>query len=830
MISNHFFRIGALAGIAIATLQLPGFAQSIRSDGSLGTTVQQLGENYTIRDGTFVPGATPNNLNNLFHSFEQFNLERGEIATFENVIDGLGVDIIFARVTGGGTSVIDGTINGGDVNLFLMNPSGLVFNENASLQIGRSFFGVTADSISFFDNSQFSASRSSGLPTGEVPRSFIFNGNNGDVGIVRNGPGGNAEIEVDIDRTFALIGSNARISNIDNISAPSGRIEIVGVGSQSSLDVPLFVDPDNNLGISFEFGTFPVGDGQVLIENTRISSEVDSAELNPNTFLFTDSNSVSNFQEDLDAGGVFIRASDQILIRDSNITAFTTSADANAGYVGLQTSPQGQIILSNGDVFANVELRDNDGQIVPGPRGQGGAVLVDTGDLTLQDSSQLQVLVRDGVNSPDTFAGTVYIQATGTVRLEGNDAFDFPAAIFASAGSSADDALPTQASAGLILMDVGSLEIDASNGPTRVETSNYGEGSAGIIIVDADNDVVVRELGGFILSLAEDAPDDDNSFQFQEQSPGFILIGARRVGALNGGEISANSQGTAAPGRIGIIADLIALNRGVPFSAPNDSIRNTGISAENSSGQGGLIALDSGFLALANGSSITTISNFDPNGDPPDNFQGVSLEIDYEIIASPSLNNDIAVDASGFGGRAGTIEFEEGTRPFLRNIAIQNSSPVTNDISFNGEGGASDGALLGTFSEFSSFQPTAEPAPDTVDPSRLIAQGCAAGDLRAAQNIGNLTLTGREGLAATPEEQLAGTVTSTELAEINSGDDLAEAEAWATANSRNGDGSTSSDTVEAQTWRYGERGQVILAANSNQSYSSVFSGFTCNAF
>lgn len=815
MALGNFLKISTLTGIAFVNLQFTGLAQSIQADNSLNTRVERLGTEFIIQDGTFVPG----DLNNLFHSFEQFNLQQGETATFENTVD---ADSIFARVTGGDASVINGAINGGDVNLFLMNPSGLIFNENASLQLDRSFFGVTADSISFFDNSTFSASLSTGAPTGDTPFSFIFNGNNGDIEVVSNSAAANAVINVDVDRTFALIGSNVRISNIDEIRAPSGRIEIIGIGSQSFLEAPIFVDSENSLGISFPAGTFPEGNGQVLIENTNISSEAapNSTELNPDN-LFSSTDTTSDFQEDLNAGGVFVRASGEIIIRDSNITAFTTSM-ANAGYVGLQTSPQGDITLSNGDVFATVEQEDANGQIASGPRGQGGAIIVDTGTLTLKDSSQLQVLVRGGVNSPDTFAGVILIQTTGAVTLEGSDQFDFPPGIFASVGSDA------QASSGLVFLDVGSLEIDASDGLALIEASNFGEGSAGVIIIDADDDVVVKGNGGLILSRAVNAP-GDSSFEFQGQSPGFIFIDARRVGVLNGAEISATSEGAATPGQIGIVADLIAMNRGLPITSPNGSIRNTGISAENTSGQGGLIALDSEFLVLANKSSITTISNFENNGTSPDNFQGVSLNIDFEIIASPSSDNDITVDARGTGGSAGIVEFVAGTQPFLRNIEIQDSSLLSNDISFNGEGGASDGALLGAFSEFSSFQPTAEPSPDTIDPSRLIAQGCTAGGLSAAQNVGDLTVTGREGLSVTPEEKLTGTMPPSRLASSPDDANLAEADAWIAANNNNAMTDATSSAVEAQTWRYGDDGQVVLAAQPHQTYSPVLPGFICNA-
>jgi filamentous hemagglutinin family protein len=119
-------------------------AQSITPEGNVtGTIVNQAGSQFNISGGQ--PSGDGKN---LFHSFELFGLAQGGVANFTSTPQ---IQNIFARVTGGQTSEINGTLSvtGGTSNLFLMNPAGMIFGAGASLSLPGSFTATTANRIGF---------------------------------------------------------------------------------------------------------------------------------------------------------------------------------------------------------------------------------------------------------------------------------------------------------------------------------------------------------------------------------------------------------------------------------------------------------------------------------------------------------------------------------------------------------------------------------------------------------------------------------------------------------------------------------------------------------
>ncbi|MEO1433837.1 MAG: filamentous hemagglutinin N-terminal domain-containing protein, partial [Cyanobacteria bacterium J06633_8] len=232
------FLPGFIGGLLTLGIILPVPAQ-VNSDGTTNTTVNLNGNNFNILNGI-------QKGNNLFHSFKEFSIPTGASATFENPS---AIENIINRVTGGKISNIDGLIKAnGSASVFLINPAGIVFGENASLDIGGSFLGTTAESLLFEDGFNYSAIVSEqtplltvsvplGLQMGSNPEKIQVNGNGHNLrgGFPFNvaGSRGSNELRVKPGKTLGLIGGEIAI-NGGVLSGEAGNIQLGAIGEQNS--------------------------------------------------------------------------------------------------------------------------------------------------------------------------------------------------------------------------------------------------------------------------------------------------------------------------------------------------------------------------------------------------------------------------------------------------------------------------------------------------------------------------------------------------------------------------------------------------------------------
>jgi filamentous hemagglutinin family protein len=120
--------------------------------------------------------------NNLFHSFTNFNVNNNQQVYFSNPVL---INNIITRVTGNNISNIFGTLGvDGNANLFLINPNGIIFGKDATLDVKGSFLASTAPMIKFADGTVFNAQDTSEKPllTMSVPVGMQWGNNpSGDI-------------------------------------------------------------------------------------------------------------------------------------------------------------------------------------------------------------------------------------------------------------------------------------------------------------------------------------------------------------------------------------------------------------------------------------------------------------------------------------------------------------------------------------------------------------------------------------------------------------------------------------------------------------------------
>jgi filamentous hemagglutinin family protein len=185
--------------------------------------VNRAGDRFTIKGGS-----RSGDGKNLFHSFREFGLDSNQIATFRS---SPGIKNILSRINGGNPSVINGLLEvvGGNSNLFLINPAGVIFGKSASLNVPGSFTATTATKVGFGSGifSAFGANDYRQLIGN--PNSFQFDTNK-PTAIVNAG-----NLAVSQGQNISLVAGN--VINTGTIQAPGGSIQMQAVPGTSRVKI-----------------------------------------------------------------------------------------------------------------------------------------------------------------------------------------------------------------------------------------------------------------------------------------------------------------------------------------------------------------------------------------------------------------------------------------------------------------------------------------------------------------------------------------------------------------------------------------------------------------
>ncbi len=344
----------------------PAIAQ-ITPNGA-GTLANTQGNQINIAGGTQAGG-------NLFHSFQDFNVNAGQVANF---LSNPQTQNILGRVNGGNPSVINGLlqVTGGNSNLFLMNPAGIVFGQGASLNVPASFTATTANQIGFGNQvfNAFGENNFSAL-TGN-PDSFLFT--TSQAGSIVNA----GTLSVLPGQNINLLGGN--VVNTGNLNA--GNITLAAVPGTNRVRIS---QPGHLLSLEI----IPAGDSSI--------APLDLPRLLTGQSLL----GISSNGEMVQVVGVTIPAGQGINVTSGNLSTFS-----QGGFINILGD---RVTLLN----ANLNARGvNGGTIRVGGEYQGEGTNPFNSRFTYVDASSF--LSADAIDTGN--GGRVIVWGDGTTRFYGN--------------------------------------------------------------------------------------------------------------------------------------------------------------------------------------------------------------------------------------------------------------------------------------------------------------------------------------------------------------------------------------------------------------------------
>ena len=467
---------------------------TLTPDSTLGTTVTQNGNLYTIKGGT-----RPGNGPNLFHSFDRFSVGTGDTASFTGPTE---IANILSRVTGGQRSDIDGTLRSEipGAHLFLLNPSGVLFGPNARLDVRGSFHVSTADFLRFTDGAIFAAhlGEQSTL-TVAAPAAFGFLGTTPGPITMRGSafevPAGQTLSVVGGDITLVGNGSPSPANPGPTLGAVGGRIQLVSVASPGEVGVDRVASaPDLRMEGFTRLGRIDLSQGVVGTVGSSGSRNAGEIEVRGGQLTLTGGSQFDASTLGAGRGGtVTVQATEALMLTGSNsrLTS-STSGDGDAGRVFVKAPLVS--LKDQADIQARA-VSVSQGSV---PRGNAGEIEMQVGTLALSGAANIS-----NSNGGQGKGGSVIIVATEAITLR-----DMSSRITSNAHSSGhggqivvkapslsvtDGAgIRAQAdesgNAGDILVQVGMLTLSGRDNITNIATSTTSAtttGRAGSVTVHA---------------------------------------------------------------------------------------------------------------------------------------------------------------------------------------------------------------------------------------------------------------------------------------------------------------------------------------------------------
>lgn len=595
---------------------------------------------------------------NLFHSFQEFNISENSTVTFITIP---AIENVITRVTGGNPSSILGNLSvENDASFILINPNGIHFGPDASLDVRGSFTATAYDAVQLGNAGFYSATDIANSKLLSIQPGALFNHALG------NQPRtitSKANLEVGIRQSLTFQGGQVTIEG--NLTAPEGEVQIISDDSILLKNTIIDVSTDFPGATAGDI-TFQAG-GNLTLENVLLDSNGESGSAglveatagNSITAINTDVTSESlGFSRRGGGGEIAFTANSGSL----NFQDTTFSAEASdSGFAGNIEFRAGENVnLNNSQLISDAD------------KGRAGLIEINAGNsVSFTNNSQA---VSESFGFTDLADGG----AIHVIANKGSVSFNDSKLSTAAKGEGLAGRIEIQAGQNLELSNQSSF------------SSNADIGAAGLIEAEVGNKITLTDSTIEAKTSSVDGLDSDDAENFD--LVGDISFTSSYL-TLNRSSIKAETQ-SGISGDISLdIANILLLRNGSQISANAGVVGQTG-------GDGGNISIITKFIvAPPEENSDITANAFDGSGGEiiitATNIFGIEFRTSLTAFSDITAFSNLGIQDNGFVDiELGEVDATQGLNE-LPETPVDATSLIDKDsCNLNKEGNFADGSTF----------------------------------------------------------------------------------------------------------------------------------------
>ena len=615
-------------------------APGVVLDGSFGASGALPGPNYLITAGMGRQVGS-----NLFQSFSSFNLTSSESATFTGPAQ---IQNILARVTGGPSS-IDGTINSdiAGANLFLLNPSGVIFGAHAQVNVTGAFAVSTADYVTLGSLGKFSTSLggSDNLTSAPVSAFGFLAAHPAAIQMTGSRLGVNPGTGLDV------IGGDITLTNT-LLNAPSGRLSLFSAGGPGV--VPFSVSTS---GSGFAAAT-NTSFGNISLTNCYLDIDGNGggAIAMRGGQMTVDEAGISAYNGGSIAGGDISIQALQLTLQNGGEIYSTNSGTGSAGDISIRTA---SLTLNGIGTPAGDETAITS-YAYSGATGNAGSVDVTaTGAMSLLNGAQISTTTAaggggiavqaatldiDGSGTPTVFTGISTASFTNHAEAGSQLSVVVSGAMNLAGGAQISSSAFSRGAGANVVVDAGSLAMEGSASTyfTGLESESGASGSGGSMTVDVAGALTLAD--GANIYSATFASGTGGAISVHAAS--LAVTGSDVANFVTGIQSTTDSAGTSGSISIGVTGAMTLTTDGV--------ISNSGLAT----GSTGNVTIHAGSLSVTDDSNILTYSQSFGGVPNPGSVGSISVTVDQALQIQ---NGGLIGSNTSSVGNAGAITVQAGS-------------------------------------------------------------------------------------------------------------------------------------------------------------------------